>query len=228
MAYEESKKIDSILKEKISSLAKIFFADKDEVNITEFNHVLTENNINYKEYVTTGKSRLRRFLTLFPETLTIEEKKINGGTQYYCRLIKQIPVLNGVQEEVTQMHSIAFMSWWINNVKVLQKYTDQTRTTEEWRSIVARGFSYALLGETPLFCYSINQDTKIVFNTGIKTLKGNSVFCVLRPNPNNTLGNLQPYAMESFCCVAEEDNEISNEIKQNSANWHAIPLEIKR
>ena len=357
MAITEPKTVDSILKKKIVALATDFFADKDEIDITKFNlDALMKNGINYKEYVTPGKAMLKRFLMLFPETLTIEEKNINGGTQYYCRLtenthisIKQMlinlveqnggkillssigpellkeygvdykeysggkglllwlktefsdkfefddfycilkgsirekiicaltkliesnsgkfllahigpkllsdygidykeysrgltlqawlrsdysnefvidgynllltkdanPVIKGIQEEITQMHSMAFMSWWINNVKILQKYTGKTRSSEEWSSIVARGFSYALIGETPLFCYEIEETAKLVFNTGIKTVKGNSLFCVLKPNPNNTLGNLQPYAMEGFCCVAEEDNELCNEIKQN-------------
>ncbi len=357
MAFMEPKKVDSVLKKKIATLATEFFADKDEIDITKFNlDALMKNGINYKEYVTPGKAMLKRFLMLFPEVLTIEEKNINGGTQYHCRLsgnkhgsIKQRlvnlvdqnggkillssigpellkeyeidykeysggkslllwlktefgdifdfdgvscilkgsihetivrvltnlieanggkfllalvgpkllsdynidykehsngltlqawlrseysdefvidgyhlllakdvnPIVKEMQEEVTQMHAIAFMSWWVNNVKILQKYTGQTHSSEEWISLIARSFSLALLGETPLFCYTIENNTKLVFNTGVKTVKGNSLFCVLKPNPNNKSGNLQPYAMDGFCCVAEEDNDLSNEIKQN-------------
>lgn len=81
------KEITNELKEKIHSLAVEFFSTKKEVNITKFNlEVLKENDIDYKEYVSGSKGLLKKFLELFPEIFSLEEKTINDGKQVYCSL----------------------------------------------------------------------------------------------------------------------------------------------
>ena len=169
--------------------------------------LLAEYGINYKEY--SGGRTLQSWL----KNEFSNEFVIDG----YNILLAQDTgsALTELKGEVAQMHAVAFMSWKLNNAKLLQKYTGQTLSVEEWSNIVARGFAYAILGETPLFSYETDAGIKLVFNTGVKTVKGNSLFCVLKQNPHNTSGNLQPYAIEDFCCVVEEDNDLSNEIKQN-------------
>ncbi len=293
MAITTPKDIDPALKQRIKDLAKKYFADKDEVNITKFNvDVLIPNNIDYKEYVTSANSPLKRFMQLFPEVFIVESRTINGGIQCYCQFVEsvqtkysqtenmQLPIvqilieiieknggkalLSGIgptlssnygidykehsggrtlqvwlrnefsdifiidnyhllltqnfgtnPKEISQMNSIVPISRWMNNIKNLQKYTNQAKSVGEWCSAVARGFSRALLGITPIFHYTTEDTTKIIFNTEIKTVKGNSIYCVLMVNPNNNSGAVQPYTMEDFCCVAEEDNNLSSEIKLN-------------
>ena len=279
-------KINDALRKKIFQLSKDFFAENPTVSITVFNtEVLIKNNIDYKEYVTSGKSRLKRFMLSFPDIFDVEETIINGGIQYLCSLqnpahkrvvgiLTDMIVSNGgkyllakaakeldneygidynelsggkkfrawlqsefsdefetddnnlwlakdlalispdTQGEVSQMDSLVLTSWWINNLKSLQKHTEQLKTSEEWRLAVARGFSCALLGIAPIFCYTTDDGAKIVFDTGIDNANGNSLYCVLKQNPNGT----HPFAVDAFCCVAEEDSELSNEIKQNAPN----------
>lgn len=123
--------------------------------------------------------------------------------------------VSSTNEEVEQMHSIAFMSWWVNNAKILNKYTCKSMTSEAWSAEIARAFARSLVGLYPIYFYEVDKCSKIVFNTNIKTINGNDIYCVLKTNPANTLGNLQPYALENFCCILEEDSELCNEIKEN-------------
>lgn len=77
-------------RKRIQCLAEEFLAKKiNGVDITAFNvEVLVKNNIDYKEYVSPGKSRLKRFLSLFPEFLALDEiKNNNGGTLIFCRYL---------------------------------------------------------------------------------------------------------------------------------------------
>ena len=351
--------IDISFRNKIQSLSEEFLAEKiNGVDITAFNvEVLVKNNIDYKEYVSPGKSRLKRFVSLFPEFLALDEiKNSNGGTLFFCRYLNtgnqyilqvledilnknegqillasiapilktdygidykehskgkgllawlrrdfsevldfegdfcklklnshdlivkiltkliqendgkyllanigpklitdygidykelskgkslqtwlkndfydnfsidglnlvlsdntNINVLSTI-EEVEQMHSIAFMSWWVNNAKTLNKYTNKSMNSEAWSAKIARAFARSLVGLNPIYYYEVHKCSKIVFNTNIKTINGNDLYCVLKTNPVNTSGNLQPYALENFCCILEEDSELCNEIKEN-------------
>ncbi len=353
------KKIDDNFRSLIQNLARKFFSDKDySVDITKFNiEVLIKNNIDYKEYVSQGKSRLRRFLEYFPESFILEDvKHESGGTIIQCRLVNTIPenilyileeilnknegkillssiapilktdydidykeysngkgllawlksdfndkfefegdfcclkgknhnliiriltdliqkndgkyllasigpklatdyginykefsggrtlqtwikndfsenfLIDGLNlvllensevdkvttsKEVEQMHAVAFMSWWVNNSKTLNKYTGQKRDADVWSAKIAYAFSRSLVGLNPIYYYEFQDNSKIVFNTNIKSINGNDLYCVLKTNPANTSGHLQPYALDGFCCIIEEDSELCNEIKEN-------------
>ena len=115
--------------------------------------------------------------------------------------------------EITQMHSISFMSWWSNNAKVLQRYSGQAMIPEEWSSIVARNLALAISGVETLYTYIVDDKVKMVFNTGVKTIKDNRVFCILQTNPLGNNGDKQKYVFACFCCPVEEENEAVDELK---------------
>ncbi len=178
-------------------------------------------NIDYREY-SNGKKLSLWLKDKFSDSLVFDGDFCQSKRPLSTTLNeteKENPAeSNGLKAEVEQMHAIAFMSWWVNNAKTLNNYIGQKKSGDEWSAIVARALSLSLSGINHLFTYDTENDTKIVFNTGIKTANNNSLYCVLRKNPLNTTGNLQPFALEDFCCVAEEENELSNEIKQNVPN----------
>ena len=129
--------------------------------------------------------------------------------------------------EIAQMHAFAFMSWWSNNSKTLQKYTKQAKTPEEWSSIVARAFSYTLIGVNEIYHYTIDGSSRIVFDVGVKTENGHSVFCVLQTNPLNVAGDKQRYSFVRFCCIAEEDDDLCFELKNNLPELFKAELQTK-
>lgn len=314
MEFRELKKVDSNLRKTIKKLAVDYFKDKlSPIDQTKVNvDMLTANLIDYKEYVSSGKGALKRFLELFPEVFLLEDRNINGGAQVYCTLnvpskakieivlgnlivgnggkflLASIPgILNkehgidyhdysrgkqfkkwleddfngrfiadgeylyistgvvlpsvapnignksmsltsaDVSAEIAQMHSFAFMSWWSNNSKVLQKYTKQVKTPEEWSSIVARAFAYALIGVNEIYYYIIDDSSRIIFDVGVKTEHGHSVYCVLQTNPLNMSGDKQRYSLVRFCCVIEEDDDLCSELRTNVPELFKVETQTK-
>ncbi len=190
------------------ALTDLIEANGGTISADEFASKLSSSfDIDYKDYAK-NRSVTAWLSDEFSNDFIIDGDVISVSE---CEVV---PLSKKVSREVAQLHSIAFMPLWIGgNLKLLHKYTGESRSNDEWTSIVARGFSRALLGETQLFCYTAEQRTKIVFNTGIKTEAGNSVFCVLKPNPSTS--DLHPFFLDAFCCIAEDDTEICNEVKQN-------------
>ena len=284
MEPKKPKEIDAKLRDKIRRLAQNYFDTVESPTlITKVNvDVLVPNQINYKEYVSSGKGGLKRFLELFPDIFLLDEQMVNSGLQVFCTynnpsiaqieiilskllaangdkyFLAQIPLflknkynidyktfsagktfkvwlesefshrfvaegeylllIREVAETdplISQMRTISSMSWWNDTPKSLHKYTKQSKTPEEWSSIVARNFAYALAGISELYCYELDGITKIVFNTGIKSEHGNSVYCIMQSNQTNASAGKFKYCFVGFCCVLEDDNEICSELKEN-------------
>ncbi|MBO7217380.1 MAG: hypothetical protein J6V50_01625, partial [Clostridia bacterium] len=198
----------SIRENIVNSLTDLIEGNNGEYSLSEIaDTLLSDYDIDYTVYAN-GRTVENWLTSDFANEFVIDGSRLLLSKKF--NLVKK-----GEPEEIAQMHSIAFVSWWISNAKILQKYTGRMRSSEEWSSIVARGLSLGLLGEAPLFYYNIDQDTKIVFNTGLKSVDGNNIFCALKNNYANVGDNSQPYVMEGFCSADEEDSELWREIKQN-------------
>ena len=161
--------------------------------------------IDYKEH--SGGKTLQTWL----KTAFANEFEIDGYHLVTASGNKEAE--DNVPGEVAQMHSLAFMLWWSNHARVLNTYAGESKTAAEWSLAVARGLAQALLGVAPSFTYAVENSTKFVFDTTIKTAGGKRLYCVLRPNPQSENG--WQYLFDSFCCIAEDDTALAAEMKLN-------------
>ena len=193
----------AVLKKAIAEKGKIYLGLIPEI-------LKQDAGIDYKEYVGSSPGGLKKWLkTEFEKEFEID------ADDYLLPLDESACEPVYPQSEIAQMHSLAFMSLWANNSRVLQAYTNSSKTADTWSNLVARGLANALLGVTHIYHYTKGEDIKIIFDTGIKTEAGNIIYCILHKNPANKSGTMQPYAIEGFCCPIEADDELSRELKQN-------------
>ncbi len=118
--------------------------------------------------------------------------------------------------EIAQLGAIAVVGSWDEYSKLFQKYTRQLKGKHHWSTLVATGFANALLGGNDIAHYVTDGNLKIVFYTGISSESGNGIYGVLSANGDSTEGS--PYSLEGFCCVSEEDSDLSREIRANAPN----------
>ena len=112
------------------------------------------------------------------------------------------PVPPTTTEEIQQMHAVAFMNWWSENIKKLHGYNSKYSSEEEVRSIVAHQFARALMGEPDIVIDARNEDDpRVAGDTGLKDQNDQIIFCILVPNPMSADNGKQPWVMSDFACA---------------------------
>lgn len=112
------------------------------------------------------------------------------------------PVPPTTTEEIQQMHAVAFMNWWSENIKKLHSYNSKYSSEEEVRSIVAHQFARALMGEPDIVIDARNEDDpRVAVDTGLKDQNDQIIFCILVPNPMSADNGKQPWVMSDFACA---------------------------
>lgn len=110
-----------------------------------------------------------------------------------------------LDENVRQMHTLAYMGWWNNNIRVLKRYTGHTGTdTRIWSGIVAQQMTDVLLGRRQAILGTPVEETNCAaFYSGTDTQDGKPIYCVMTPNKD---GRAQPMMLLDFCWPGNEEN----------------------
>lgn len=168
-------------------------------HLAKIDKELKEHGIDYRDY--SGKKGLKGWI----ESEFGNYFKISDDG-YYLMPLSVCSTTN----ETLQMNSLAFMSWWVNNSHILNTYTQSSNSGAEWSQIIARALCMAILGINPMFTSHQGDEQLVVFDTTAKTAAGNSVYCVLASTPSDKAAK---FALEGFCCPAQEDDGLGKKIK---------------
>ncbi|MBQ3194702.1 MAG: ATP-binding protein [Oscillospiraceae bacterium] len=123
-----------------------------------------------------------------------------------------------LDENIRQMHTLAYMGWWNNNIRVLKRYTGYTGTDARiWSGIVAQQMTDVLLGRKQVILGTPVEGTSCAaFYSGIDTQDGNPIYCVMTCNKDR---KAQPMMLLDFCWPGNEENtELGDWLKDCFAN----------
>lgn len=111
-----------------------------------------------------------------------------------------------LDRDIRQMHGIAFMGWWSNNIRTLKRYTGCNGSdTRVWSGIVAQRISAILLGQAACIQgHSPDGSPRFAFYSGMDAADGRPIYCVMVPNKIKS-ARQQPMMLEAFCCPDDED-----------------------
>lgn len=115
-----------------------------------------------------------------------------------------------LDENIRQMHAIAYMGWWSNNIRFLKRYTGCSGNDSRiWSGIVAQYMTDVFLGHRTAFMGTGVEGTGCVaFYSGLDNQEGKPIYCVMSPNENK---KVQPMALQDFCWPGSEENaELGN------------------
>ncbi len=119
-------------------------------------------------------------------------------------------------QEIQQMHFIAYMNWWSNNVKKLKEFND-TITEENAKQQISRRIAEICLGKRGSLINGMDEEVpKIAFDTGLKkTESAQPIFCILELNPMNSDGSKQVFYQTGFYTI-DDGTEMGAWIKTQS------------
>lgn len=150
--------------------------------------------IDYKKY-SNGKG-LKAWLTSMPEF----EENETGLALVLAESISN----SGTIAEVRFMHAFSYMNFWQQNVKFLKQLDDTLDVkTDPLREHIAHVLmSSLLLGEMDM---ELGEVPRLVMKTKLQMSDGHDVYAVFHPNPANTDGTKQYWALKGFCSLSASD-----------------------
>lgn len=110
-----------------------------------------------------------------------------------------------LDENVRQMHTLAYMGWWNNNVRVLKRYTGHSGSdTRIWSGIVAQHLTDVLLGRRQAILGTPMEGVSCAaFYSGLDTQEGKPIYCIMVPNKDK---KAQAMMLLDFCWPGNEEN----------------------
>lgn len=140
-----------------------------------------------------------------------------------------------LDEDIRQMHSLAFMGWWSNNVRNLKELTGCTGNDNRiWSGIIAQRMADVFLGKGNFACKEMDDgNCRIAFYTGMDTVAGKPIYCVLMRNKLSN-AKFQPLMLEAFTWPGNEENpEITEWLndqfsESSSVSAKEVPADISR
>lgn len=174
---------------------------------------LLPHDLNYRDY-TMGKKLWEWLPAAFPEFVVSEDHRWlyrkNGTTPVLGPSMSPsslaLPALTPeMLAEVQQMHRMAFMNWWSNNIRKLRTYNEELNTENLVKPMVAHRLAIMLMGKNAdLVDAREEAEPRVAFDTGLKSATGSPIYCILILNPRNNDGKKQKWALLDFACPEEE------------------------
>lgn len=113
-----------------------------------------------------------------------------------------------MDEDIRQMHAMAFMGWWNNNLRALKRYTNCSGNDPRiWSAIVAQKMSDIFMGRGSAIVERREDGLlRVAFYAGMDTVDGKHIYSVLLSNKLAKDSKYQPMILEDFSYVGDEDN----------------------
>lgn len=183
------------------------------VLLSSIPRLLEERGILYRE-LSQGQKMIDWLTASFPQfavtddNLWLEKKESQTNTSS--------PAADPALAEVQQMHGLAFMNWWSNNLKRLKTFREDLPSENQIKAQVARRMGRALLGEEGLLTIQTEEPRRAALDIGLESASQSPIYAIFEENPKNTDGTKQPWALVDFV-AADQPTELGEWVRMHCA-----------